>query len=52
MPGLELVIGYLVGWFVKKSRVVGTRADQEVDRVLDACATGSVRIIRRPWPAC
>jgi len=36
MPGLELVIGYLVGWFVKKSRVVGTRADQEVDRVLDA----------------
>lgn len=35
MPGLELVVGYLVGWFLKKSRHVGTRADQEVDRVLD-----------------
>lgn len=36
VPGLELVAGYLFAWAVRKVRRVGTQADSEVDRVLDA----------------
>jgi hypothetical protein len=33
---LELVVGYLAAWAVRKARHVGRRADAEVDQVLDA----------------
>lgn len=36
MTGIELVVGYLAAWGVRKLRRVGARADAEVDRVLDA----------------
>ena len=36
MTGLELVVGYLIAWGVRKARRVGQRADAEVDQVLDA----------------
>lgn len=35
IPGLELVAGATVGYLVRKVRKVGSRADAEVDRVLD-----------------
>ena len=35
IPGLELVAGAAVGYLVRKARRVGSRADAEVDRVLD-----------------
>ncbi len=35
IPGLELVAGAAVGYLVRKVRRVGSRADAEVDRVLD-----------------
>ncbi|MFK0173277.1 hypothetical protein ACIQU5_31285 [Streptomyces sp. NPDC090306] len=35
IPGLELVAGAAVGYLVRKVRRVGSRADGEVDRVLD-----------------
>jgi hypothetical protein len=36
MTGLELVVGYLIAWGVRKARRVGQRADAEVDQALDA----------------
>lgn len=36
MTGLEVVVGYLIAWGVRKARRVGSAADTEVDRVLDA----------------
>lgn len=36
MTGIELVAGAAVGYLVRKLRRVGSRADGEVDRVLDA----------------
>ena len=36
MVGVELVVGYLIGWAVRKARRVAGRADAEVDPVLDA----------------
>lgn len=36
MVGVELVVGYLVAWAVRKARRVAGRADAEVDTVLDA----------------
>ncbi|MDH6116423.1 flagellar hook-basal body complex protein FliE [Kitasatospora sp. GAS204A] len=36
MTGLEIAVGYLFGWAVRKSRRVAGRADAEVDRGLDA----------------
>jgi hypothetical protein len=36
MTGLELVVGYLIAWAVRKARRVGQRADAEVDQALDA----------------
>ncbi|MFE2582970.1 hypothetical protein [Streptomyces sp. NPDC059378] len=35
IPGLELVAAAAVGYLVRKARRVGSRADAEVDRVLD-----------------
>lgn len=35
IPGLELVAGAAVGYLVRKVRRMGSRADAEVDRVLD-----------------
>jgi hypothetical protein len=36
MTGLELLAAAAVGYLVRKARRVGTKADAEVDRVLDA----------------
>lgn len=36
MTGLEIAVGFLVGWAVRKARTVGTRVDAEVDQALDA----------------
>ncbi|MFI9255221.1 hypothetical protein [Streptomyces sp. NPDC053069] len=36
MTGIELVVGYLAAWAVRKGRRVAGRADEEVDQVLDA----------------
>ncbi|QIZ00605.1 hypothetical protein HEP87_51140 [Streptomyces sp. S1D4-11] len=36
MTGMELAVGYLIGWAVRKARRVADRADAEVDQVLDA----------------
>jgi hypothetical protein len=36
VSGLELVVGYLAAWAVRKARRVGRHADAEVDRALDA----------------
>ncbi|MFF4846247.1 hypothetical protein ACWCPJ_36550 [Streptomyces collinus] len=36
MTGIEIVVGYLCAWGVRKARRVGDRADGEVDRALDA----------------
>ncbi|MFE2970415.1 hypothetical protein ACFXKC_43580 [Streptomyces sp. NPDC059340] len=36
MTGLELAVGYLIGWAVRKARRVADRADAEVDQALDA----------------
>lgn len=33
---MELAVGYLIGWAVRKARRVADRADAEVDQVLDA----------------
>ncbi|MCL2554993.1 MAG: chromosome partitioning protein [Actinomycetia bacterium] len=35
MSGIEVAIGYLFAWLVRKARRVGGRADAEVDRTLD-----------------
>jgi len=36
VTGVELVIGYLIAWAVRKARRVGARIDAEVDQALDA----------------
>jgi len=36
MTGIEVVVGYLIAWAVRKSRRVGARLDKETDTVLDA----------------
>ena len=36
VTGLELVVGYLAAWAVRKARRVGRHADAKVDRALDA----------------
>ncbi|MER8012503.1 hypothetical protein [Streptomyces sp. NPDC094149] len=36
MTGIEIAIGYLFGWAVRKAQHVAGRADGEVDRALDA----------------
>jgi hypothetical protein len=36
LTGIELVVGYLIAWGVRKARRVGQAADAEVDQVLDA----------------
>ncbi|MFJ8273777.1 hypothetical protein ACIQ8G_26445 [Streptomyces sp. NPDC094154] len=36
MTGIELVVGYLAAWAVRKGCRVAGRADQEVDQALDA----------------
>ncbi|MDH6124839.1 hypothetical protein [Kitasatospora sp. GP82] len=36
MTGLEIAVGYLFAWAVRKSKRVADRADAEVDRGLDA----------------
>lgn len=36
MMGIELVVGYLAAWAVRKGRRVAGRADQELDQALDA----------------
>jgi hypothetical protein len=36
VTGIEAAVGLVVAWVVSKARRVGTRADAEVDRVLDA----------------
>ncbi|MFI1096028.1 hypothetical protein [Streptomyces sp. NPDC020917] len=35
MSGIEVAIGYMFAWLVRKARRVGGRADAEVDRTLD-----------------
>ncbi|MFJ9121904.1 hypothetical protein ACIRJO_41040 [Streptomyces sp. NPDC102394] len=35
MTGIEIAIGYLFGWAVRKAQRVAGRADGEVDRALD-----------------
>lgn len=35
MTGIEVVVGFLAAWAVRKARRVGDQADAEVDRVLD-----------------
>ncbi|WNI14356.1 hypothetical protein [Actinacidiphila sp. ITFR-21] len=36
MTGIEIAVGYVFVYLVRKARRVGGRADREVDRVLDA----------------
>ena len=36
MTGIEIAIGYLFAWAVRKAQHVAGRADREVDRALDA----------------
>ncbi|MFI1294433.1 hypothetical protein ACH4VM_39795 [Streptomyces sp. NPDC020792] len=36
MTGVEIAIGCLFAWAARKARRVGVRADQEMDRALDA----------------
>jgi hypothetical protein len=36
VTGVELVVGYLIAWAVRKAKRVGARADQKVDQALDA----------------
>lgn len=36
MTGLEIAVGFLVGWAVRKIRRVGQRVDAEVDQTLDS----------------
>lgn len=36
VAGLELVVGYLIAWVVRKARRVGDRLEDETDKVLDA----------------
>ncbi|MGW7529281.1 hypothetical protein [Streptomyces sp. NPDC054783] len=36
MTGIELVVGYLAAWAVRKGHRVAGRVDQEVDQALDA----------------
>ncbi|MEV7395295.1 hypothetical protein [Streptomyces sp. NPDC091215] len=36
MTGVEVVVGYMFAWLVRKARRVAGRADGEVDRTLDA----------------
>ena len=36
MAGLEIVVGYLIAWAVRKARRVGGRLDDDVDLVMDA----------------
>lgn len=36
MTGVEVAVGFLVAWLVRKAKRVGQRADAEVDQALDA----------------
>jgi hypothetical protein len=36
MTGIEIAVGYLFAWAVRKAKRVAGRADEEVDRTLDA----------------
>ncbi|MBV9024183.1 MAG: hypothetical protein JO362_10415 [Streptomycetaceae bacterium] len=36
MTGLEIPVGYMFAWLVRKAKRVAGRADEEVDRTLDA----------------
>ncbi|SOE15077.1 hypothetical protein SAMN06272775_6008 [Streptomyces sp. 2323.1] len=36
MTGIEIAVGYVFAWVVRKSQRLSARADTEVDRVLDA----------------
>jgi hypothetical protein len=36
MTGVEIAVGYVFAWLVRKAKRVGERADAEVDRSLDA----------------
>lgn len=36
MVGADIVVGYLFAWLVRKAKRVGQRADEQVDRALDA----------------
>lgn len=36
MTGIEVAVGFLVAWAVRKAKRVGQRADAEVDEALDA----------------
>ncbi|MFI9255204.1 hypothetical protein [Streptomyces sp. NPDC053069] len=35
-PGVEIAAGYVFAWAVRKARLIGGRADSEVDRALEA----------------
>lgn len=35
MTGIELAVGYVFGWVVRKAKRAGGRADAEVDRAMD-----------------
>ncbi|WP_404867774.1 hypothetical protein ACI1MP_04580 [Kitasatospora griseola] len=41
VPGVEIAVGYVFAWAVRKARLVAGRADGEVDRVLE---TGMDRV--------
>ena len=34
--GLEVLVGYLIAWGMRKARRAGTRLDADVDEVMDA----------------
>jgi len=36
MTGIEIAVGYVFAWLVRKANRVAGRADAEVDRTLDA----------------
>ena len=45
MAGIELAVGYVFAWAVRKARRVAGRADAEVDRALDAALDRLHRLV-------
>jgi hypothetical protein len=47
MTGVEIAVGYVFAWAVRKAKRVAGRADQEVDRTLDGAMDRLDDLVRR-----
>ncbi|MEW1777109.1 hypothetical protein [Streptomyces sp. NPDC086777] len=47
MTGIEIAVGYVFAWAVRKAKRVAGRADQEVDRTLDGAMDRLDDLVRR-----